>query len=247
MVDQDLLVVGVVDMGKAPCVPPFGWGCFFILGLASTEASPVPPPWPKQWMQKGFQVNAFPLPPWEQQIPVPSVVTPFQAYYDWDLANLREDYQESCVPIFQNGSMWSCSFLNVNKTSFLLQYEDRPKGQPQCCVFERPWNPPAPDFGKALFFFKNTTGPKGENIMWWQSHGVTPSEGGPFGYGWSTNSNGTPTPYAFYFGGLWNYANGTVGGSNIIQYFEGFSDNKPPSTTWDVPESCNAAVQCNNF
>ena len=218
--------------------------------LVSGVVAQAPPSLPMQWLRKGTQVNALPLPPWDVHIPVPSIVTPMQSYYDWSLKRLREDYQDSCVPIFQNGSMWSCSFLNVDATSYLLQYEDRPLGQPECCIFLKPWNPPAPDFGSTLFYLKNSTPPEaaGDTIMWWQSKGVTPAEGGPFGYGWRyPREGGAPFPWAFYFGGFWNRANGTVAGSNIVQYYSGFSDTTPPASTWAVPASCAAAAACNNF
>ena len=59
---------------------------------------------------------------------------------------MREQYYDFCVPIFPNGSNWKCDFLNTQGVSFLVMYEDRPINQPPCCIFEKPWMPPAPDF-----------------------------------------------------------------------------------------------------
>lgn len=97
-------------------------------------------------------------------------------------------YHDSCVPIFPNGSMWSCDFLNVGGVSYLLQHEDRAPGQPECCIFLKPWNPPAPGFVQAsgAKFLKNTT-INGRVSRWWQAD-VPQSAGGPFGYGFYDNN-----------------------------------------------------------
>jgi hypothetical protein len=105
----------------------------------------------------------------------------------------------ACVPIFVGGSGWSCDFLNVNGTSFLLQHDDRFPGQPECCVFEPRWNPPAPSFLENVPLFKTTT-LNSELVDWFQLN-VSIANGGPFGYGFFRRSK---VPAGFYFGGLWN-------------------------------------------
>lgn len=52
---------------------------------------------------------------------------------------------------------------------------------------------------------------------------------------------------AFYFGGFWNYANGSVGMGMITQYYEDFQPVPPPASTWDIPASCSNAVACTNW
>ena len=186
---------------------------------------------------------------------------------------MRETYHDECVPIFQNGSAWSCDFLNVRGTSYLLQHADRAQGQPACCVFARPWSPPRPDFASTLFFLENTT-EDGDTVMWFQSRGVTPQEGGPFGYGYRVVQAAAPTtapqaaehalhhtqadegaaaaaptlvPFAFYFGALWNRANGTVEQAYTVQYFQDWQNTQPDESVWDLPASCSTAVACTNF
>jgi hypothetical protein len=69
------------------------------------------------------------------------------------------------------------------------------------------------------------------SVMWFQSRGVTPQEGGPFGYGYrvrlpapaaaAAGSGPTLVPFAFYFGWLWKRANGTVDQAyTVVQYFQ---------------------------
>lgn len=42
--------------------------------------------------------------------------------------------------------MWSCDFVNVGDTSYLLQHEDREAGQPEVCLAPRPVLPAAHSF-----------------------------------------------------------------------------------------------------
>ena len=228
--------------------------------VTSRTADPAAPSLPAQWQHGGYQVLALPPPPW-RDLPLPSVRSAMSSWYDWTHSppSMRETYHDECVPIFQNGSAWSCDFLNVNGTSYLLQHEDRAAGQPECCVFARPWSPPRPDFPSTLFFLENTTEESvgGDTVMWFQSRGVTPQEGGPFGYGYrvrlpapaaaAAGSGPTLVPFAFYFGALWNRANGTVDQAYTVQYFQDWQDKQPDASVWDLPPSCSTAVACTNF
>lgn len=165
--------------------------------------------------RKGTQINSFTVAPYAGTLPDPPyIATRMESYYDWRIKALREVYHDACVPIFRKGSMWSCDFLNVNGTSYLLQHADRPAGQPECCVFLQPWSPPAPDFlaNAGAKFLKNTT-VDGKEAMWWQLD-VPVSQGGPFGYGYSTDGT---TPVGFYFGGFWNFANSSMASTAIMQ------------------------------
>jgi hypothetical protein len=184
-------------------------------------------------------VNALTQPPWDDKLPAaPFTFTRMEAFYDWGRRSLRETYHDICVPIFPGGSEWSCDFLNTNGTAYLLQHADRAAGQPECCIFEKPWSPPAPDFlsHAGLPFLKNTTY-DGTTVMWWQTTDVPPSAGGPFGYGYAVQADGTLAPYAFFFGGFWRRANGTLAQASTMQYYEDFRAETPPPSTWEVRDA----------
>ncbi len=72
--------------------------------------------------------------------------------------------------------------------------------------------------------------------MDWYIFGGPPA--GPFGYGFYQNATSYSTPAGFYF-------RGTVGWA--LQNFESFLNQKPPTDTWDIPESCSTAQQCGDF
>eukprot|EP00039_Didymoeca_costata_P012287 m.176280 g.176280 ORF g.176280 m.176280 type:complete len:248 (-) comp15441_c0_seq10:2804-3547(-) len=216
-------------------------------GSNSVESNkgPQAPQLPLWWSHQGTQELALPLPPFDlDNAPVPRITTSMESYYDWTQYAMREIYHDECVPIFRNGSQWSCDFLNVNKISYLVLHEDRPQDYPECCVFLDPWVPPKPDFPSTLPFLKNTTLQDGSTVMWWQSTNVPPSEGGPFGYGFHENGKGDLIPYAFYFGAFWNYANGTIGQAFTEQYFTNFTIGKPPPSIWELPPACSGAKKC---
>eukprot|EP00040_Diaphanoeca_grandis_P038987 m.257869 g.257869 ORF g.257869 m.257869 type:complete len:237 (-) comp35802_c0_seq1:188-898(-) len=214
-------------------------------------ASPAAPSLPTQWMHEGDQTLAFPLPPWTGPLPLPRIVNKMESWYDWDNKRMRETYHDMCVPIFPKGSMWSCDFLNVNNISYLLQHEDRAAGQPECCIFEKPWVPPRPTFGDTLFFKTTTTeiiNNAPTKVQWWESKGVSVQDGGPFGYGWYESAKETLVPYAFYFGAFWNNANGTFTPAFTLQNWGNtFVAGTPPESVWVVPASCNSAKPCSNW
>mmetsp|Transcript_20103 Transcript_20103/g.52184 ORF Transcript_20103/g.52184 Transcript_20103/m.52184 type:complete len:304 (+) Transcript_20103:68-979(+) len=259
-------------------------------GAVRGEYDPEAPDLPLQWSHGGTQELGFPLPPWGSP-PTPRVVSAMQSQYDWTRHAMRERYSDICVPIFPKGSMWTCDFVNVDNTSYLLQvpgclrgrwlrsvrmhpcdaphrisfafpasprpahgseqFGDRAVGQPECCVFERPWVPPNPAFGKTLKYLTNTTAVDGSTVMWWQSVGVSREDGGPFGYGWRVDaeSNGSSSvePYAFYFGAFWTWANGTFSEAFTVQYFDNFTVGPPPADAFDLPEACATAKPCTNW
>eukprot|EP00050_Salpingoeca_kvevrii_P008509 m.303303 g.303303 ORF g.303303 m.303303 type:complete len:252 (-) comp15823_c0_seq1:59-814(-) len=208
---------------------------------------PQPPAIPAAFSRKGIQYTAFDMPPYETPSGIPATL-PYQAtriesYYDYSRRALREVYPDYCVPIFVNGSEWSCDFLNVDGTSYLLQHEDRPAGQPECCVFLKPFYPPPPDFLQraGAHFLRNTT-INGATSSWWQLD-VPQDQGGPFGYGFYSNN----VPSAFYFGGFWHYANGTNAMAMTTQYYSDFDPSPPPASTWDLPSACDNAQPCTNW
>lgn len=61
-------------------------------------------------------------------------------------------------------------------------------------------------------------------------------DAGVFSYGFETET--ANTPYAFYMKGVPWVANW------MWQKFENFRDEFPPSSVWDIPPSCSAAVAC---
>lgn len=54
-------------------------------------------------------------------------------------------------------------------------------------------------------------------------------------------------PYAFYFGGFWNWANGTFTGAFTLQLFTDFKAGPPPQDAFALPSSCSTAKACTNW
>lgn len=212
--------------------------------VVAAVAAPSPPAWPTMWIARLTQVATLAQPPFDEYWPAPPfVATPQRTFYDWRRKAMREVYDDACVPIFPTGSSWSCDFLNVNDTSYLLRHADRPVDQPECCVFERPWEPPAPTFLAGAPFLR-TTQLKGRTVNWYQLD-VPVDEGGPFGYGFFADSG---LPAGFYFGAFWHWANGTNAPGATLQYYDHFApDQAPPESTWVVPASCQTASRCSDW
>eukprot|EP01119_Soliformovum_irregulare_P024661 TRINITY_DN889_c0_g1_i1.p1 TRINITY_DN889_c0_g1~~TRINITY_DN889_c0_g1_i1.p1 ORF type:complete len:220 (+),score=32.28 TRINITY_DN889_c0_g1_i1:44-703(+) len=212
---------------------------FLLLCLLSVSfAVPQPPRWPNQWMTSWKMMwteSLAALPPFAKTNGIPP--PPFRlatgkTYYDWSSSSILEVYEQVCIPIFPQGSDWKCHFLNYNEVAYLIMFEDRPKSYPPCCIFGKPWSAPSPDFiAKANIPYNGTSPILNRQVNWWVVD-ISRDQGGPFGYGFY---NGTSTPAAFYFAGVTGY---------IEQYFEHFTDQKPPAGTFDLPAECQNATPC---
>eukprot|EP00026_Physarum_polycephalum_P016797 Phypoly_transcript_17798.p1 GENE.Phypoly_transcript_17798~~Phypoly_transcript_17798.p1 ORF type:complete len:235 (+),score=27.21 Phypoly_transcript_17798:31-705(+) len=209
------------------------WSISLLLALTCGYNLPV---WPNQAITNWTIYNAPPSPIpnlYVDGIPPP----PYSAgrgmtYYDWSFKAMREVYLDFCVPIFPNGSNWKCDFLNVNATSYLIMYDDRPQGQPECCVFEEPWYPPAPNFLQVSNAVPNGTGTVWGQPVEWFFIDVSADFGGPFGYSYFTSPL---SPSSFYFGGVTGW---------ILQQYQNFTDAKPSFDVWKIPPACLGAPNC---
>ena len=98
-------------------------------------------------------------PPYTPDPKSPFNVTTGRTYYHHNattgLANMRESYDEYCIPVFGDPTnpmgaenKYKCEFLNVasTNTSFVLLFEDRPQGTPECCIIGQPFHAPPPTF-----------------------------------------------------------------------------------------------------
>jgi hypothetical protein len=242
--------------------------CSLTLCIAAPTA-PAAPQWPPyyrtDWTMYNVR-NKSPSPPYSTLPPLPYEASSGTTYYD-STANPRamlEVYNSYCVPIFPNesGSRWRCHFLNVGGVSYLITFDDHPDAatRPPCCVFGDPWYPPTPDFLQRLQ--ANDLMPWAGQFdvvsrdvdVWVAPHG----DGAPFGYGFysATLTNETfpqayGVPAMFYFVGV-NPNLVTVDGRRVnvptegwaTQRFANFEPVKPPSSVWQVPDSCKTATWC---
>lgn len=197
------------------------------------------PEWPLYFVTNWTIYNVphtDPWPPYDAPPPLPYSAGRGRTYYDWTISSMLEVYDDFCVPIFQNGSQWKCHFLNTKGVSYLIS-SDPKSFYPPCCVFGKPWSPPAPNFLQNRAILENGTSTlDGRSVSWWVMNG-TAEEGAPFGYGfYGDTKQNWRIPAAFYFRGF-------VGWTQ--QNFFDWSPEKPSSSVFDVPSQCNNAPDCN--
>lgn len=167
-----------------------------------------------------------------------------RTYYDWSLPAMIEYYYDICIPIFETTSNnFTCNFLNVNGTAYIVVNDPRATGRPPCCIYQKPWNPPAPDFlQKAPGVQYNGTGVYySRSVLWWVLNDEH-DPAGPFGYSFfqdtcqpSTNENISCTPSQFFFRATTGFAS---------QFFDNYKVEKPDPKVFAVPNSCIDAKEC---
>ncbi|KYQ96748.1 hypothetical protein DLAC_04047 [Tieghemostelium lacteum] len=211
----------------------------FAITLAFVSGQSVSPLWPKyftaQWnLQYTTSSNE---PPYGNYPPAPYKVGRGLTFYDSTVESMLEVYLDFCVPIFMNGSDWTCNFLNVNGISYLISDDpNRPDYVPDCCVFGDPWYPPQPNFLETSGAVQNVTSVIDcEPVEYWT---IYLQDSGNFGYGFFANgtTDGWSQPASFYF------AAAPLGWT--IQNFFDFQVNQPIESTWTIPDSCSTAVSC---
>ncbi|EFA76268.1 hypothetical protein PPL_10029 [Heterostelium album PN500] len=209
----------------------------FIYSLddSSSDAFPF---WPTQWVTDWtiIYTSSDQEPPFSNNnIPPPFKGGSGRTYYDWSNQAMHEVYNDFCVPIFSNGSDWTCDFINVKGVSYLVTHDDRPADVPPCCIFGDPWYPPAPNFIQTCGAVQNVTSSlNGQQVDYWT---IYLPDSGSFGYGFYANgtSNGW-TPASFYFA--------AAPSGWTIQNFENFQPTTPPANAFQVPDSCINASPC---
>lgn len=209
-------------------------------------------------------------PPYTPDPTTPFNVTTGRTFYAHNattgLTNMRESYDEYCIPVFGDpsspmgaGNKYACEFLNVatTNTSYVLTFADRPAGVPECCIIGKPFHAPPPDFRAKMPLqwsaYVNGT------LVDWNAVYVSRSrnlptvpfvdavsmlhcrydvDAGIFNYGFDASNEKMGVPYAFYMKGVPWIANW------MWQRFYNFSAQTPPAETWTIPDSCASATRC---
>lgn len=231
-------------------------------GPCPNMAQPSPPPspgipahdinhtWPEQFSVQWkfyFVPDDSDTPPYTPDPKTPFNVTTGSTFYYHNatlgLSNMREVYEQYCIPVFGDPSSpmgaannYSCEFLNVGatNTSFVVLHDDRPAGLPECCIIGKPFHPPPPTFAAALPV-KWSEVVMGTVVDW---NAVYDNEAGIFAYGFTGTGPAAGTPFAFYMKGVPWIANW------MWQIFSDFQPVVPPETTWEVPSACATATRC---
>ena len=219
------------------------WLLLSAMLLGSTSHADRPPRIPEHWSSTGVQFISSPHapPPFAATggvPPAPYTSGRMVSFYDWSKRAMVEHYMDrNCVPIWPQARPtdpgFECTFLNVNETSFLVTYAaTRPPWALPCCVFGRPFHPPAPDFLANLTNVTELPSPSpvnGSAARWWEV-GIAPPTG-PFYYAWTLPLSATEQNYAaFDFPGI---------GSWVTQNVASLSPRRPPPAAFELPaEQC---------
>jgi len=103
-------------------------------------------------------------------------------------------------------------------------------------IFEKPWNPPAPDFlQNSGATYNGSSVVDWQLVNWWT---LMDPQAGLFGYAFTTPG----VPASFYFEGIVGETFGWA-----TQNFFNFQDIEPPTGTFDIPDYCSAAPVCTNW
>jgi hypothetical protein len=203
-----------------------------LLTLVVAHGAPsLPQYFQMTWKIYAVNNNSAP-PPYKPTPPVPYDTGFGLTYYDWTRHSMKEVYKTFCVPIFPQGNKWPCVFLNTNNVSYLIS-QNSPFSP--CCIFMKPFSPPAPNFlDVAKLPFNQTISLYGKLVDFWVLDGDDPAE--PFGYGFYRDRIGTQRiPAVFWF---------RSEGGWTSQEFHDFVMRRPTEREWDVPTECVNAPSC---
>eukprot|EP01130_Rhizamoeba_saxonica_P000358 TRINITY_DN10323_c0_g1_i1.p1 TRINITY_DN10323_c0_g1~~TRINITY_DN10323_c0_g1_i1.p1 ORF type:complete len:242 (-),score=44.49 TRINITY_DN10323_c0_g1_i1:62-787(-) len=194
--------------------------------------------WPKQWHANltNFWAKHDPMPPYHSPDGLPSA--PFTAgrlhsYYDYTQVRFVEHYEDNCLAIFNVVPNWSCKFMNINKTVYLVTGDTRPAKLDPCCIFLDSFVPPPPnflDFSGAKF--NETLSIDGNQVDYYHLELPNPGFTLNFGYGFYQRSK---HPALFWFDALEGW---------VAQKYDEFAAEAPDNSHFEVPDYCDAAVQC---
>jgi hypothetical protein len=213
--------------------------------INSQHTAPI---WPNYFTYQWTMAHVYDdiqLPPYSTIPTVNTTIGRGRTYYDWSLPAMIEYYYDICIPIFEaTTNNFTCNFLNVNETAFLVVTDPRATGRPPCCIYQKPWNPPAPDFlQKAAGVKYNGTGLYyARPVLWWVLNDPQ-DPAGPFGYSFfedtcqpsSTTENTMCTPSQFFFRATTGFAS---------QFFDNYKIEKPNPNVFAIPDSCLNAKEC---
>eukprot|EP01139_Manchomonas_bermudensis_P000832 Amastigsp_a952_278.p2 type:complete len:247 gc:universal Amastigsp_a952_278:1483-743(-) len=225
-----------------------------LLAMAHVRAAQTPPVWPPAFTTNWTMYWAWKdsdKPPYSPRPEVPYWVGTGSTFYSFNGGNnvsqMLEVYRDFCIPIFPNATFGPCNFLNAAdsggvNTAWLIFSPGAPSEQ--CCVFGRPWHPPAPNFlvelgSKVTFGGNHTLHGKSYSLF---KFGGPPA--GPFGYGFFDETvGGFHVPAVFDFAALGRVGDREIGGWTE-QQFTGWAPQAPPAGIFTVPDSCQKATQC---
>ncbi|CAF1364879.1 unnamed protein product [Rotaria sordida] len=218
--------------------------------LTFINSQSTAPIWPNYFTYQWTMAHVYDdiqLPPYSTIPMLNTTVGRGRTYYDWSLPAMIEYYYDICIPIFEaTSNNFTCNFLNVNEIAYLVVTDPRATGRPPCCIYQNPWNPPAPDFlQKAPGAKYNGTGVfYTRPVRWWVLDDPQ-DPAGPFGYSFfedtcKSSSSLTPenmmcTPSQFFFRATTGFAS---------QFFDNYKVEKPDPSVFTVPDSCIDAQPC---
>lgn len=201
--------------------------------VASAVETPQPGVWPNLWVAEWTifdHPGELPEPPYADMPPAPYRAGRGRTYYDYPKQQMLEVYEDFCVPIF-SFSVAKCRFLIRDQTAYMTEINEDLTVR-NCCIFEKPFHPPAPDFilKNPEIKFNTTNVIAGQTVDWFVLVGPEPA---PFGYGFFSP---TKTPAAFYFRGAkgWTQQN--------FEHFRAVSSI--PETLFALPPQCNTDKRC---
>ncbi|CAF0904993.1 unnamed protein product [Adineta ricciae] len=219
------------------------------IGFTLASSQPTPPVWPNYFTYQWTMAHVYDdiqLPPYST-IPTANTTTGRgRTYYDWSIRSMIEYYYDICIPIFEaTTNNFTCNFLNTNGTAYLVVTDPRATGRPPCCIFGKPWSPPAPDFIRTAAGVKyNGTGVFYDRpVLWWVLDDPQ-DPAGPFGYSFfedtcrsssAAANDKTCTPSQFFFRATTGFAS---------QFFDNYIVEKPDPSVFAIPDSCLTATEC---
>ncbi|CAF1329472.1 unnamed protein product [Rotaria magnacalcarata] len=221
---------------------------FVLLSISLTliNADPTPPTWPNYFTYQWTMAHVYDdiqLPPYNTIPLVNTTIGRGRTYYDWSLPAMVEYYYDICIPIFEaTSNNFTCNFLNVNGVAYIVVTDPRATGRPPCCIFQKPWSPPAPNFLQTAAGVKyNGTGVLYTRPVYWWVLDDPEDPAGPFGYSFfedtcrSSSTNMNCTPSQFFFRATTGFAS---------QFFDDYKVEKPDPSVFAIPDSCNTAQEC---
>lgn len=218
------------------------------IALTLITAAPTAPVWPNYFTYQWTMAHVYDdiqLPPYSTIPFANTTLGRGRTYYDWTLPipAMIEYYYDICIPIFETTSNnFTCHFLNANGTAYIIVPDPRATGRPPCCIYQKKWSPPAPDFLQhAPGVTYNGTGVFYKRPVFWWVLNDPQDPAGPFGYSFfedtcsSSSGQTTCTPSQFFFRATTGFAS---------QFFDDYRVEKPDPSVFVIPDTCRDATDC---
>jgi len=164
-------------------------------------------------------------------------------YYDWTSKSMTEVYYDGCIPIFpdfplDSTPLFPCSFVNgPDHVAYIVTGNNRPKGWPgPCCVFAKPWYPPAPSSLQMFMAFDQVHRFQGRSSYVYKL--LTGELGGGWFY-YEFFENAPDELAAFHFPGMPTSSNLNT---YVGQFYTDFLGNRPLPSMFLPPASCSGNI-----